>query len=182
MKLEEFTPQSELRVPETQIDGPKYPVYDAHAHFGKLLLGDDYASRYDTLEEVARFKSLGVKRIVNLDGFYGDDLDRMLEKTAPAGDFFRTFGSVDVTRLDEPGFASYVYKTIRDGKRKGISGLKFWKVIGLNTKTGRAGTYARTISALTVSGSAPPRKTAGFIPHSRPDCLFQAGRPLQRAL
>lgn len=142
MKLEEFTPQSELRVPETQIDGPKYPVYDAHAHFGKLLLGDDYASRYDTLEEVARFKSLGVKRIVNLDGFYGDDLDRMLEKTAPAGDFFRTFGSVDVTRLDEPGFESYVYKTIRDGKRKGISGLKFWKVIGLKYKD-RQGRYIR---------------------------------------
>jgi len=142
MNLEDFNPVSELRVHKTEITMPKYPVYDAHAHFGKLLLGDDYADKYDTIEEMERFKSYGVRRIVNVDGFYGDDLDRMLEKTAPAGDFFRTFGCVDVTKLDDPSFENYVYKTIRDGKKKGICGLKFWKIIGLLLKD-KNGRYIR---------------------------------------
>lgn len=72
--------------------------------------------------------------MVNLDGESGDALLRMLHKTSGFGDFFKTFGNVDAEKLDEPGFESYVYRTLRDSKAAGISGLKFWKVISLAWK------------------------------------------------
>lgn len=76
----------------------------------------------------------GVKHIVNLDGWWGNELDRMLNKIHPYEDFVVTFGSIDVSRLDESGFESYVRNTLKESKEKGIKGLKFWKNISLILK------------------------------------------------
>lgn len=142
MLLEEFTPESELVVRETYVEKPKFPVYDSHSHWGRLLLGDDYPSAYDTKEVVENLKESGVAGICNVDGFWGDELDKMLAKTEESDGFIMTFSSVDVTRLYERGFESYVYKTIATAKSKGVKGLKFWKVIGLLYKN-QDGTYLR---------------------------------------
>jgi len=130
--LSEYMPRSELVVEKHFVETPRFPVVDMHSHFGQILLGEDYANKYDTGEVVERLKKNGVRKTVNLDGFSGTVLDKMLKKIHPYEGFILTFGSIDVTRLDEPGFAEYVRATIRESKEKGIKGLKFWKDISLN--------------------------------------------------
>ena len=131
MQLEEYTPVSELVVAETDVQRSRLPVVDSHSHWGKLLLGDNYNAAYDTRAVVEALKSVGLAGIVNVDGFWGDELDKMLAKTAESDGFIRTFSSVDVTRAGERDFETLVYRTIRTAKEKGVAGLKFWKVIGL---------------------------------------------------
>lgn len=132
--IEEYTPVSELVVEQHIINYPRFPIFDAHAHFGSLVLGENYESLYDTAEVVSRLKELGIKKIINLDGWWGDKLDRMLRKIHPYEDFIKTFGCVDPTRLDEPGFEDYVRRTLKESVEKGIKGLKFWKNISLVLK------------------------------------------------
>lgn len=138
--LSDYLPKSELSTKQHLIEKPSFPVIDAHAHFGKLLLGNEYEKLYDTAYTVEKLKSCGIEHIVNLDGFSGAELDKMFEKVAPYGDFISSFGNVDVSRLEDRNFDSYVVHTLEDSKRKGIKGLKFWKNIGLNLKD-RSGKY-----------------------------------------
>lgn len=132
--LDEFTPASELVTEQHLLKKPKFPIYDSHAHFGSLVMGEGYEGYYDTAEIVSRLKELGIKKIINLDGWWGKELDRMLAKIHPYEDFIQTFGCIDPSRLDEPGFETYVRQTLRESVEKGIKGLKFWKNISLVLK------------------------------------------------
>jgi len=61
---------------------PKYPVFDVHTHMGLLEpSGNNYESKYDTGEFVKTLEYYGIKTSVNLDGVWGSELDRMLNKT-----------------------------------------------------------------------------------------------------
>ena len=91
MQLEEYTPVSELVVAETDVQRSRLPVIDSHSHWGKLLLGDNYNAAYDTRAVVEALKSVGLAGIVNVDGFWGDELDKMLAKTEESEGFIRTF-------------------------------------------------------------------------------------------
>ena len=62
------------------------------------------------------------------------ELDRVFRKLEPCLDFFVVFGSVDVSRLDEPDFERSVWKTVSESKAKGVRGLKMWKNISLGMK------------------------------------------------
>lgn len=129
--LSEFQPKSELVVERQQLLGPKFPVIDMHGHFGPLVLGPNYAESYDPVEEVEKLKRLGVRNITNLEMLWGEELQKLLAKVAPAGDFIITFGGVDITRLAESNFANYVEETLTQSKALGIKGLKLWKDISL---------------------------------------------------
>ena len=130
-----YIPDTELIVEKTEITVPKYDVIDAHAHFGKLVLGDDYEKLYDMDDIISILKGYHIKKIVNLDGFWVDELGRMLEKTHPYNDdFIINFGGVDISRLDEPGFDKYIEKTLSESVKKGIKGIKVWKNVSLEMK------------------------------------------------
>jgi predicted TIM-barrel fold metal-dependent hydrolase len=137
--ITDYVPKSELVTEEHLIPAAKFPVIDIHSHFGSLVMGSNYADMYNTGEAVSRLKQYGIRKTVNLDGFFGAELDNMLRKIHPYEDFILTFGAVDVTRFDETGFEAYVYKTLQESKQKGIKGLKFWKNISLvlKDKTGK---------------------------------------------
>lgn len=140
LKLEEYMPRSELVTERVKVTKPRFPVIDVHTHFGSLVLGEDYTEGYDTAREVERFKEAGIKRVVNLELVWGGELDRLLEKIHPHEDFITTFSSVDVTRLDEPGFERYVRRTLQEAKGKGVRGLKFWKDLSLSHRD-KSGKY-----------------------------------------
>lgn len=130
-----YIPSTELVVNQHEIKQPQFEVIDFHAHFGSLVLGDNYESLYDTEEIVRVLKSYKIRKIANLDGFWGDELDRVLRKTSPYNkDFIITFGSVDISRLDDNDFNKYVYKTLCESKQKGIRGIKVWKNVSLNMR------------------------------------------------
>ena len=132
MLLEEFRPESKLEVKKTDIEVPKYPVTDMHTHFGELLMGESFAEQYDTGTVVAALKARGVRKVVNLDLGFGDQRDRMLEKEKDFEDFFINFGTVDVSKFEEPDFEKQVFRSIVDGVRnKTMRGIKLWKPIGL---------------------------------------------------
>jgi predicted TIM-barrel fold metal-dependent hydrolase len=133
-----YIPDTELVVEKNIIKKPRFEVVDVHGHFGKLVLGDDYENLYDMDETVQILKGYRIKRIANMDGFWGDELDRMLEKTHPYNDdFVITFGGVDISMLDDPGFDSMVEKTLKQSVRKGIKGIKIWKNASLEMKDSR---------------------------------------------
>jgi len=132
--LTEYVPKSELVVESHYVKTPRFPAIDIHTHFGSLVLGDNYEEQYDTGKTVEIMKSYGLKQVINLDGMWGSELDRMMKKIHPYEDFITTFGSLDVSKLDESGFEKYVVQTIRESIDKGIKGLKFWKNISLVLK------------------------------------------------
>lgn len=132
--LSEYMPKSELVTEENIVLMSKFPAIDIHTHFGSLLLGESYENLYDTGEVVEKFKRLGIRKIVNLDGWWGKELDRMLQKTHPYNDFIITFGTLDISKLDDSDFDSYVRTTLQESKEKGMKGLKFWKNISLMMK------------------------------------------------
>ena len=131
MRLEDYHPISRLCVPAHSVPRPRFPVIDAHTHFGALLLGPDYPDKYDTGEAVARLKACGVVRVVNLDMGWGAERERMLRKAEGYEDFFLHFGTVPVEQFAAPDFETTVYRSIRDGVGQGMRGLKLWKPIGL---------------------------------------------------
>ena len=134
MELKDFNPQSEAIVKKTIINKPKFKVFDVHTHMGKLLLGNDYASKYDTKEYVDALKENGVYRAVNLDGFYYKDLDLMNEKIKGFEDFFINFMWIDFDNINQDSFIEETYKLIINSYNKGCRGIKLWKDISLYKK------------------------------------------------
>ena len=134
LTLDAYAPRSRLSVRETSIAAPACPAFDFHMHFGELLLGKDYTSAYDTGQAVEALKAKGLFGAVNLDGGWGDELARMLDKIGDHRDFIHTFGSVDLEQFEKPDYEGFVHRTIRDGKANGIRGLKFWKILGLSIR------------------------------------------------
>lgn len=132
--LSDYLPKDELIVKSHELLAPKYPVIDAHMHLGELALGEDYDSMYDVKLFVETLQEMGIKKVVNLDGLYGDKLDKMLDKIHPYEEFITVFGSVDFSKLDNKDFSDYVRKTIRDCAAKGVKGLKFLKDLSLRVK------------------------------------------------
>lgn len=134
MHLAEYNPKSQAIVSENLVSRAKFPVLDVHTHWGQMLLGADYAKRYETKEALAQVQALGVQRLVNLDGGHAEDLEPMLEKTSAHAKAIYTFVWVQTERLDEPSFAKNVETYLKHAKRKGAKGVKMWKDISLTQR------------------------------------------------
>lgn len=134
LMISEFEPVTQLKRKEHLVKTPRFPVIDTHSHFGVLGMGENYADRYNLDKAVDRFRECGVRHMINLDGDYGGKLEKMLNFTQKYRDFFSTFGSVDLERVYQAGFPKYVKETIARSVELGISGLKFWKILGLGIK------------------------------------------------
>lgn len=133
MLLKDYMPRSFLEVKKTEVPVAKFPVFDVHTHWGKLLLGEEFEKRYDTAAVVEALKAHGVYKTVNLDlGATAEDRARMIEKERGFEDFFVNFGTVDVSRFEQPDFEAQVRRSLEDGvKNFGMGGIKLWKPIGL---------------------------------------------------
>lgn len=140
--LSDFVPTTELVLETHQVNYPKFECIDFHTHLGRMLLGDNYASKYDTADMIKIMKEYGIKGIVNLDGENGVHFDNMRKKTNGYEDFIYTFGTVDISRFEQSDFEKYVYHTIKELCSSGIRGLKFWKILGLQIKD-QKGKYLR---------------------------------------
>ena len=141
--IKQLQPECLLRVPRHIPAKPRFPVIDIHTHWGKLLGAmeqtEHYFDLYETKDAVAKIKSHGVQKVVNLDGFFGEELCRVREKLRGEEDFFIHFGQVDVERFEEAAFEKMVYQAVKQLHADGVRGLKFWKVIGLGLKDSRGG-------------------------------------------
>jgi predicted TIM-barrel fold metal-dependent hydrolase len=140
MLLKDYAPRSCLEVGGHDVPKPCRPAFDFHMHWGEMLLGAGYADKYRTADAVESIKSFGVMGCVNLCGFSGDKLKRMLGHLGEHNGFVKTFGNVDVGHLEDPDWERYAYHTIRESVEAGMCGMKFWKFISLRMKD-KSGRY-----------------------------------------
>jgi len=127
--VEDFTPRSELVVPEHPVSRAKYPVIDAHNH----LPIDRLQERNVDLDQLVReMDFVNVRTIVNLSGGTGDTLKRNVEALDQAyPGRFLTFCNVDWAGVGTAEWAKRACQRLRDDVAAGARGLKIFKRLGL---------------------------------------------------
>ena len=129
MLLKDYNPTSMLKVPESTILKPRFPIFDAHLHIGALQMGQN--QKLPPAQDIVdSLKDVGIFGAINLKMFWGEELKEHLKYLGNHADFIHTFATVDVERLEEPDFPQYVDNHLRELKSMGVNGLKFWKNIG----------------------------------------------------
>jgi len=132
--IKDYQPTDMLRVDGHEVKKAKFPVIDMHSHFGPILLGPDYASKYDTGSVAEKLKTYNIAKIFNLDLLWDEGLDKMHKKLEGFEDYIVTCPSVDCTRLDDPDFPEYVDAYYKKYKETGVKAIKLWKNMTLYLK------------------------------------------------
>jgi predicted TIM-barrel fold metal-dependent hydrolase len=150
MILDQFRPKSQLRVKKNLLTQAKFPVVDVHTHFHfKLKQGAQGLDAY-----VKTMDRNQIAICVSLDGRLGDDWndhESLLWKKYR--DRFVIFGFIDwlgpgdprdplTWDCNQPDFGRRIEKKIRDAHRRGASGIKIFKALGLEVPN-PDGTLAR---------------------------------------
>lgn len=138
--LSEYKPVSKLQVEQKPVARTTYPVIDVHGHFASFYL-PLYApdpARWQPVavdETVKRLQQQGIRRVINLDGFWdgflGLDLETVFAATSEHEDFFLNFVSIDVTKVLEKNFASMVRQHLDKARQLGARGIKLFKHVSL---------------------------------------------------
>ena len=125
-KVRDYRPVPALVTESHLIFKPKYPVFDVHCHFGVDL---------DVQQLIEAMDERGVRTIVNLNGGWGDLLDRNLSRYhAFDSDRFVIFCNLDFSRIDEPGYGETMAQFLTEAHAKGVRGLKIFKNLGLTVR------------------------------------------------
>jgi predicted TIM-barrel fold metal-dependent hydrolase len=121
----DYKPDPTLVTKVTPITKPKFPVIDSHCHWFMVQSPQLILAAMDRL---------GVEKAVNLSGGWGKQLDQLLEKFHKASpERLLIFCNVDFSKIDDPNFAVDTVHSLEDARRKGVSGLKVFKNLGLTT-------------------------------------------------
>lgn len=140
--LENFRPQSQLKVAEQRLARAKFPVIDVHTHFA-LKTSRTPQQRDAYLELMDRNHIAGC---VSLDGQLGDKwADHAEYLWKEHRERFLIFVSIDFRgsgKADDPAtwdcqrpeFGRVVAKQLAEAKERGASGVKFFKQFGLEWK------------------------------------------------
>jgi predicted TIM-barrel fold metal-dependent hydrolase/uncharacterized protein (DUF952 family) len=138
LRLVDFRPRQRLRAARSALARPSMPAIDAHNHLGPTPFSGDWATAAaGELAEV--LDASAIAAIVDLDGGWGDALDRELARWAPLGDRVAVFAGLDYAMWAErPDFGDEEARRLRAGVAAGARGLKTWKPLGLTARD-RAG-------------------------------------------
>ena len=131
--VKDYSPVSMMTVKETYVPKPKFPVFDFHAHIGPFNEGGLFPGE-SVKSIVEGLKEAGICGVVNLKMVSGAAFDEAYNLCKGFEDFIHLFGSVDIGRMEDGDFASYVDATFKKYKELGVKGLKFWKNIGLYSR------------------------------------------------
>lgn len=134
LTFEEYDPKSTLVVPENPRTKAKFPFIDVHGHQRR----DMAAADVDRL--VADMDRIGLAVMVNLSGGSGENFTSGLASLR--GRYpgrFVAFANVDLSKIDEPGFAEAAAKQLEADVKNGAVGLKIFKNLGmfLTDKSGK---------------------------------------------
>jgi len=129
-RLVDFDPKPMLVVKETSVLKAKYPAIDVHNHLRPVVESDEDVSKF-----VKIMDDCNVKAIVDLDGGWGETLDKHLKRLKePYPDRFIVYAQVDFSKVDDPDFAEYSANQLEESVKKGAQGLKVHKSLGLGVK------------------------------------------------
>ncbi|KRE97844.1 amidohydrolase [Frateuria sp. Soil773] len=139
LRLKDFQPRSMLRVPQTRIEQPRFPVIDVHAH---LTWSKNVRNGVSVGEEITVFATpeellpvmdrKGVRTLVNLTGGTGKGLEesiRLFDRAAPGR--FLTLTEPSFGLFPEPDYPQRQADAIAHAHRVGARGLKLLKTLGL---------------------------------------------------
>lgn len=142
LPLSEFRPQPRLRSTVTELSAAKFPVVDCHSHFRIRLRHDR-----DALDAFVRLMDRNhIAIAVSLDGGLGDALDEHMDYLwTKYRERFVIFANIDWQgsgQAERPeswdchraDFAHRVVLQLEEAQRKGISGLKIFKSLGLELR------------------------------------------------
>lgn len=135
--LRDYRPIRSVRVPETSVERAAVPAIDAHCHLGRWLTPDgDWMISVESVLDV--MDKCNVRAMVNLDGRWGDELERNLDRydRAHPGKF-ATFCHVDWTAALLPGSSERATASLRRSAAAGARGFKVWKDLGLSVRDER---------------------------------------------
>ncbi len=139
LPLQDFEPKSMLKVKQTPLAGPAFPVIDFHAHLswsaqgenGVSLTGDRkfICEPNDLLPVMDRKK---IRTLVNLTGGYQEGLKQSVAKfdKAHPGRFL-TMTEPAWALAKDPGYDKKQVALLEEAKQNGARGLKVLKTLGL---------------------------------------------------
>jgi len=134
MRLSDYRPKNQLVTVETRIEKPRFPVIDFHNHLEGFIAPKLQKSHIP--EIINNLESVGVRKYVDLDGGWGEEiLQRHLEifkDTDP--ERFLVFGGVDWSEWANKGnrFPEWAAGRLQEQSGWGARGLKIWKGFGLD--------------------------------------------------
>lgn len=140
--LENFRPQSLLKVPATKLNGAKFPAVDIHSHFKVRLKHSP--EQLDSFVHVMDRQNIAV--CVSLDGGLGEQIDEhaayLLKKYPDRFAMFANLNWQGKGKADDPAtwdcnrpdFARRMAIALADSKQRGCLGLKIFKQFGLEYK------------------------------------------------
>ena len=73
-------------------------------------MGESYETKYDTKEYVRELQDAGVVCAVNMDGYFGKDLEKMQKKQEGFEEMFFNFMQLDFSAYDDPDFCDKTKK------------------------------------------------------------------------
>lgn len=132
--VNEFRPVSRLEVPNNPKTYSKFPVIDMHNHLLRTPNSQMVVERMD---------AFNIKIIVDMDGFWDERMDFQLETYVnryPSR--FSIFCRFDMLKIDEPDFPNYVRSRMADCVKKGATGIKVSKSLGVKL-IGKDGKYLK---------------------------------------
>ncbi len=109
----------------TDVRRAKYPAIDIHFHAGDWSAAEDQLKLMD---------QLNVGMIVNMDGGFGENLERAMANAASSNRRLINFARVDWNGIDEPGWPDKAAATLAENFRAGAAGLKISKGLGMRYK------------------------------------------------
>jgi predicted TIM-barrel fold metal-dependent hydrolase len=138
--LKDFKPRTALVTEDHTPQRARFPVVDIHNHLG--LWDDEWFQGVhtgggwtvkDVPATVALMDEMNVRSVNSLDGGWGDQLLRNLERyKVPYPDRFTVFAWTDWGQVDDPHFGEKWAKELEKSVRAGAQGMKVFKTLGLN--------------------------------------------------
>lgn len=136
--LQNFRPQSMLKVEEHHLPRAKFPVVDVHTHF--FIRTRHSPEQLDAFVQTMDRNNIAV--CVSLDGTLGDRLTEHVKYLARYNDRFVVFANIDFLGMGQaddpatwdvnrPEFARRVVRQLSEAKPLGAAGLKLFKQFGL---------------------------------------------------
>ena len=124
LKLVDWKPVSQMRVKETKVLKPKFPVIDIHNHLRKFEDTEKYLKEMD---------EAGVWKCVSLDGASKNDFYKthLSESAKVSKERFIVYFYPDFEDIDIPDYGKKEAAKLEQAVKMGCRGLKIFKQLGL---------------------------------------------------
>ncbi|MFB3905434.1 MAG: amidohydrolase family protein [Acidobacteriota bacterium] len=139
LPLVEYEPKSMLKVPESKVEKPRFPVIDIHTHLSWSPGFSDPAAGGGKFSPTAEVKEIlqvmdrrNLKILVNVTGGSGTCLDQALDYfQKPHPDRFVVFTEPSWWNIKQPNYPQWQADELARARQKGARGLKVLKTLGL---------------------------------------------------